>query len=417
VLSRRINALPAGVSPEARPLLAARGIRSLADGLISLVLPAYLLELGYGAWETGAIATATLLGSALLTLAVGLHGGRWSARTLLRGAAILMALTGLGFLGFDQFWPLLLIAFLGTLNPSSGDVSVFLPLEQAELAHLAPDQVRTRLFARYSFVGSMAAAAGALMAGFPDVIGNETGLSREVALKSVFVLYACAGFAAFLIYRRLPLLAAPQALRSSAPLSQSRSTVLTLAALFSLDSFAGGLVVQSLLALWLYQRFGLSLATTGALFFWFGVLSSFSYFAAAWISERIGLVNTMVFTHLPANLCLALAPFAPNLGTTIALLLVRSALSQMDVPTRTSFVMSMVPPEERPAAASVTAVPRSLASALSPMLAGALLTGSLFGWPLVLAGVLKGTYDLLLLILFRNREPLAAGKDRETAPP
>jgi MFS family permease len=180
--------------------------------------------------------------------------------------------------------------------------------------------------------------------------------------------------------------------------------VLTLAALFSLDSFAGGLVIQSLLALWLYSRFGLSLATAGTLFFWFGVLSALSYFAAAWISARIGLVNTMVFTHLPANLCLALAPFAPNLGITLTLLLVRSALSQMDVPTRTSFVMSIVPPEERAAAASVTAVPRSLASALSPMLAGALLTGSGFGWPLVIAGGLKAAYDLLLLLIFGRWE-------------
>lgn len=411
------NALPASPASEARLLLAARGIRSVADGLVSLVLPAYLIELGYGPWETGTIATATLLGSAVLTLAVGLHGGNWSRRALLRGAAVLMVLTGLGFLGSEGFWPLLLVAFVGTLNPSSGDVSVFLPLEQAELARLAPDQVRTRLFARYSFVGSMGAAAGALMAGLPDVVGDATGVSQELALRSVFVLYACAGLAAFMIYRRLPHAAASQAPISRKPLSQSRSTVLTLAALFSLDSFGGGLVVQSLLALWLYQRFGLSLAITGALFFWFGTLSAFSYFAAAWVSERIGLVNTMVFTHLPANLCLALAPFAPNLGMTLALLLIRSALSQMDVPTRTSFVMSVVPPEERPAAASVTAVPRSLASALSPMLAGALLTSSAFGWPLVLAGGLKGAYDLLLLMMFRNRELQGEGQDRGTGPP
>jgi predicted MFS family arabinose efflux permease len=292
---------------------------------------------------------------------------------------------------------------LGTLNPSSGDVSVFLPLEQAELAQLAPDQTRTRLFARYSFVGSIGAAAGALMVGLPDGIDDAVGISREVALKSMFGLYACAGLAAFVIYRSLPQTAAPSPPTSPKPLSQSRSTVLTLAALFSLDAFGGGLVVQSLLALWLYQRFGLSLATTGALFFWFGVLSAFSYFAAAWISERIGLVNTMVFTHLPANLCLALAPFAPDLQWTLTLLLIRSALSQMDVPTRTSFVMSVVSPEERAAAASVTAVPRSLASALGPMFAGALLTSSAFGWPLVMAGSLKATYDLLLLIMFRNR--------------
>jgi predicted MFS family arabinose efflux permease len=181
--------------------------------------------------------------------------------------------------------------------------------------------------------------------------------------------------------------------------------VLTLAALFSLDAFAGGLVVQSLLALWLFERFGLSLATAGAIFFWTGVLSALSYFAAAWIAERIGLINTMVFTHLPANLCLALVPFAPSLPLAIALLLVRSALSQMDVPTRTSYVMAVVAPEERPAAASVTSVPRSLAAAASPTLAGAMLAASGFGWPLVLAGGLKAVYDLLLLVMFRNVRP------------
>ena len=181
--------------------------------------------------------------------------------------------------------------------------------------------------------------------------------------------------------------------------------MLTLAALFSLDAFAGGLVVQSLLALWLFERFGLSLATAGAIFFWTGVLSALSYFAAAWIAERIGLINTMVFTHLPANLCLALVPFAPSLSLAITLLLVRSALSQMDVPTRTSYVMAVVAPEERPAAASVTSVPRSLAAAASPALAGAMLAASGFGWPLVLAGGLKAVYDLLLLVMFRNVRP------------
>jgi MFS family permease len=411
VLRRHTNALPDTMSLDARLLLAARGVRSIADGMVSLVLPAYLIELGYGAWETGAIATATLVGSSILTLGIGLYGRRWSPRTLLPGAAVLMMLTGVCFLGFVGFWPLLLVAFVGTLNPSSGDVSVFLPLEQAELAQLAPDQMRTRLFARYSFIGSMGAAAGALMAGLPDLAITATGSSRELALKSVFLLYAAAGFAAFILYRRLPHTPVEQPPSGHKPLSRSRSTVLTLAALFSLDSFGGGLVVQSLLALWLYQRFGLSLVSTGALFFWFGMLSAFSYFAAAWISERIGLVNTMVFTHLPANLCLALAPFAPNLTWTLILLLVRSALSQMDVPTRTSFVMSVVSPEERSAAASVTAAPRSLASAVSPMLGGALLAASNFGWPLVIAGALKGTYDLLLLFMFRKREPQSSAAE------
>jgi MFS family permease len=399
-----LSLLPPGVAPEARRLLAARGIRSIADGLVSLVLPIYLVEVGYGPWEAGMIATATLAGSALLTLAVGVHGSGWSARTVLCCAAALMALTGIGFVAFEEFWPLLLIAFIGTLNPSSGDVSVFLPLEQAQLAHLAPDTARTRLFARYSFVGSMGAALGALMAGLPDFWDSVLGISRELALKSGFVLYAGAGLLALLIYGGLSRPNPPQRDAGVRPLHRSRGTVLTLAALFSLDSFAGGLVVQSLLALWLYQRFGLSLAATGTLFFWFGVLSAFSYFAAAWVADRIGLVNTMVFTHLPANLCLALAPFAPSLGWTITLLLLRSALSQMDVPTRTSFVMSVVAPDERPAAASISAVSRSLASAASPVIGGALLVGSSFGWPLVIAGGLKAAYDLLLLALFGRWE-------------
>ncbi len=195
----------------------------------------------------------------------------------------------------------------------------------------------------------------------------------------------------------------PRGVRQGPLLSQSRQIVLGLAALFSLDAFAGGFVVQSLLALWLFEKFDLSLATAGLIFFWTGVLSAFSYFIAARIADRFGLLNTMVFTHLPANVCLILTAFAPSLGTAVALLLLRSALSQMDVPTRTSYVMSIVRKDERAAAASVTAVPRSLAAAVSPMLSGALLAISTFGWPLILAGGLKITYDLLLLMLYRKK--------------
>jgi predicted MFS family arabinose efflux permease len=181
--------------------------------------------------------------------------------------------------------------------------------------------------------------------------------------------------------------------------------VYTLAALFSLDSFGGGLVVQSLLALWLFQRFNLSVATAGTIFFWTGVCSAVSYLFAVRLALRIGLVNTMVFTHLPSNVLLLLVPFMPNLPLAIALLLARSALSQMDVPVRNSYVMAVVPPEERPAAASVTAVPRSLASAAGPLLAGYLLGLSAFGWPLIAAGALKGIYDVLMLALFAKVRP------------
>lgn len=387
-------------------LLTARGIRSFGDGLISLVLPVYLLELGYGAVATGIIATTTLLGSALLTLLVGLSAGRAPSRTFLIGAAFLMASTGVAFAVVSDFWPLVVIAFVGTLNPSSGDVSVFLPLEQAELARAIPNRDRTRLFARYSFIGSVMAAVGALAAGLPEGAAKFFGTDTKLALQGAFLAYAGLGAVVLAIYRRLPGAAERQARAPLVhPLRQSRRIVLALAALFSLDAFAGGFVVQSLLALWLFDRFGLSLATAGMIFFWTGVLSAFSYFAAARIADRIGLVNTMVFTHLPSNICLALVAFAPSLWVAVALLLLRSALSQMDVPTRTSYVMAVVSAEERPAAASMTAVPRSLAAAVSPILSGAMLAASSFGWPLILSGGLKIAYDLLLLMLFRKRQP------------
>jgi len=348
------------------------------------------------------IATATLAGSAALTLSIGLFAHRASGRVLLMAVSLLMILTGLAFAGLDDFWPLLAVAFVGTLNPSSGDVSAFLPLEQARLAHLAEASERTRLFARYSFIGSVGAALGALCAGLPELTVSLAGASLKAACQAIFVLYAAAGVAVLLLYARLPRGEKTFPAAGHIPLGSSRQIVLILAALFSLDSFAGGFVIQSLLALWLLDRFGHSLATTGVIFFWTGLLSAFSYFVAVWISERIGLVNTMVFTHLPANVCLLLVPFTPNLWTALALLLVRSALSQMDVPTRTSYVMSVVTPGERAAAASITAVPRSLAAAASPTLAGLLLASSGFGWPLVIGGGLKIAYDLLLLVMFRN---------------
>ena len=247
------------------------------------------------------------------------------------------------------------------------------------------------------------AAVGALAAGLPERAADFFGINSKFGLQGAFLVYAGLGLIVLAIYRSLPAVREPRGVRQGPLLSQSRQIVLGLAALFSLDAFAGGFVVQSLLALWLFEKFDLSLATAGLIFFWTGVLSAFSYFIAARIADRIGLLNTMVFTHLPANVCLILTAFAPSLGTAVALLLLRSALSQMDVPTRTSYVMSIVRKDERAAAASVTAVPRSLAAAVSPMLSGALLAISTFGWPLILAGGLKITYDLLLLMLYRKK--------------
>ena len=396
--------IPAGTTDDAKLLLAARAVRAFGDGFVSVLLPVYLLALGYDAVAVGALSTSTLLGSAALTLLVGFHANRFGRRGLLSTAALLMAGTGLAFATVHAFWPLLLIAFVGTLNPSSGDVSVFLPLEQSLLPQTTPAKARTALFARYSVAGTLAAAAGALCAGVPAMLAANTPLDTTGAIQLLFGLYGLLGLVAFAIYHRLSASIEPHRVEH-APLGGSKRTVFTLAALFSVDAFGGGLVVQSLLALWLFQRFDLSLEAAGALFFWTGVFAAVSFLLAVPLAERVGLINTMVFTHLPSNVLLVLVPFMPNLPLAIALLLARSALSQMDVPTRASYVMAVVPPAERAAAASVTAVPRSLASAVGPLLAGVLLAGSSFGWPLVVAGVLKGAYDLLLLAMFARVRP------------
>jgi MFS family permease len=373
-------------------VLIARALRGFADGFIAIVLPAYLLALGLGVLEVGIISTATLLGSALTTLAVGRWGHRFQIRRLMLGAALLMAATGLGFAGFASFWPLLLVAGLGTLNPSSGDASVFMPLDHTMLANAAD---RTAVFSRYTFVGSMAGALGALASGLPEWSG--------ITLRGMFVLYAAVGILVWLLYLGLPDPRAGEE-KPAVPLGASRGLVWRLAALFSIDSFAGGLVLNSLLALWLFQRFDLSLALAGAFFFWTGLLSAVSQLAAGPLARRIGMVNTMVFTHIPSSLFLIGAAFASSLPAALGFLLARSLLSQMDVPARGAFVMTVVTPAERPAAASFTSVPRSLASALSPSLTGAMFAAGLLAAPLVACGVLKIAYDLALFAAFRRAE-------------
>lgn len=377
-------------------LLLARALRGFADGVVSVSLAGYLITIGFSPVQVSAVVTGTLLGSAALTLAAGLAGHRLAGRTALLWACLLMFFTGAGFAGVTAFWPLLLVAVAGTLNPSAGDVSVFLPVEQAMLAGAAPASRRTALFARYNLSGTFAAAFGALASGLPVVLAERYGWERAAALRSGFVLYTLVAMAAALVYRGLPAGTPERDTGPRTPLARSRRVVLQLAALFSLDSLGGGLVIQSLLVLWLYLRFGLAEETAGVIFFAGSLLTACSQLLAARLAARIGLVNTMVFTHLPANLLLVLAAFAPSAPLAVALLLLRFAFSSMDVPARQSLVMSAVPPEERAAAASVTNVPRSLAAAATPLLAGLLLERTSFGWPLVIAGALKAAYDLLL---------------------
>jgi MFS family permease len=388
--------------PDIKVLYTARGLRGFGDGFAVILLPAYLSAIGYNAIDIGIVAAASLLGSAVLTLAVGLIAPRHDLRKLLLLGAGLMAATGIAFPAFEHIVLIAVVAFIGTINPSAGDIGVFVPLEHAMLARGAPDNERTAVFARYSLIGALSAAAGALGAAIPDVLASA-GIGKIAAFRLMFYAYALLGLIGAILYRRLPRQIGET--RHSAPLGPSRAVVYRLAALFSLDAFAGGFIVQSLLALWLFQRFDLSLSAAASFFFWSSVLSAFSYPVAARLSKRIGLVNTMVFTHIPSSICLILAAFAPSLTMVVALLLVRSALSQMDVPTRTSYVMAVVTPAERTAAASVTAVPRSLASSLSPALSGVLLATSFSGLPLVICGGLKIVYDLALLASFRHIKP------------
>jgi MFS family permease len=411
----RPKLLPPSTSPDVRRIVIGRTIRGFADGFVSVLLAQYLTGLGFSPVEVGAIVTGTLIGSAVLTLGFGFTTHRFPLRTLLLAATAMMVATGLGFAGVIWFWPLLLIAVVGTLNPSAGDVSVFLPTEQALVAGHVEAVHRPRLFAVYNLFAIFAGAFGALVSVAPEALAHRMDWNVTDTQRASFLLYAISGAVIFFIYRKLhedreSLTSVSRAERRGV-LRTSRRTVFELAGLFSLDSAGSGFVVTSLLVLWLHLRFDLSAAQTGAVFFAAGLLGGCSQLLAPRMAKRFGLVRTMVFTHLPANALLALAAFAPTGEIAVALLLVRALFAQMDVPARQAFVMTVVPAEERAAASSVTNVPRSLASAVTPLIAGVLLTHSTFGWPLLIAGVVKFTYDLMLLGLYRN-VPEVSGAQR-----
>ena len=377
-------------------LLVSRGLRGAVDGAVSVLLVGYLTGLGLSTFEVGAIVTGTLFGSALLTIAVGLAAARLHVHRVLFGACALMVGTGIGFASFSSFWPLFLVAVVGTLNPSAGDVSVFLPMEQTLVAETAEANTRTALFARYNLVGALTGALGSLGGGF---LARHSDAASIVLERAAFLGYAITGLVLSVLYRELP---RPEVVPSAAaaPRRRPRRVVLELAALFSLDAFGGGFVVQSMLVLWLSQRFAMRTDLVGTILFAAGILGAGSQLISPRVAARVGLVRTMVYTHLPANIFLILAGVVPDAKLAIAFLLLRAALSQMDVPARQSYVMSVVPPEERPAASSLTNVPRSLAAAAAPLLTGIMLGASSFGWPLICGGVAKAIYDLILLRQF-----------------
>ena len=349
---------------------------------------------------------ASLLGSALLTLSAGFLSRQTTPRTLLLLTSWIMLSTGIALGSVTTFVPLLLISIVTTLNPSAGDVSPFLPIEQAMLSNSVSSEDRTAMFAGYNLIGSLIGALGALCAGVPVFIARTLNASDQTGRQSAFIFYGLAGLLSLALYSRLPRIPLTATSTSRAALSpKSRKTVFTLSALFSLDSFGGGFATQAIFALWMLGRFNVSIESLGALFFGAGIISAFSSLIAVRISQRIGLVKTMVFTHIPASVLLVLVALAPHVSIAITLFLMRAFLSQMDVPVRTSYVMAVVKPEERAAASSITNVPRSLASALPPLAAGWMLDQTTFAWPLLICATCKITYDLLLLKLFTDVAP------------
>jgi MFS family permease len=395
----------ASLSADGWLLVVARGVRTFAYGFLSVVLGLYLAALGHGEAEIGVVFAAAMAGGAATTLLVTAVADRLGRRRMLRLGALLMALAGSVFALTDNLALLVLAALVGAVSPSGGETGPFLAVEQAALPQTTRDEHRTTLFAWYNLVGSLATAVGALVAALPAVVGLD-GLDGYRLLVWCYVL---AGLALFLVFARLspavevePIVGPGR--RPRVGLHRSRRIVAGLAALYAVDAFAGGFIVQGLLAYWFHWRFGVDETRLGALFFGTNLLSALSYLVAARVARRFGLLKTMVFTHLPSNLILLLVPLMPTFPLAALLLLARHALSQMDVPTRQSYTVAVVDPDERSAAAGITTVARNVASAIAPAFAGATLTSPI-GLPFLIAGSLKAAYDLTLYAAFRHVKP------------
>ncbi len=399
---------PGWVSPDGRRVLAARALRNFAYGFMSVLLGIYLEALGYTAAEFGGVLMATLAGSVLLSLLFAAVADRWGRRRVLAGCAALKAIAGVTYALAPPYPILLLAALTGTLGSTSGEIGPFLSLEQAMLPQTCPDLRRTQLFSLYNLQGAVAWSLGALCAGVPSVLERAFGLSSLGSLRIMFVVYGVLALGTLCIFAGLsPAVEAPRegAALPRAHLHRSRGIVLGLSALLGLDSLGGGFVVQSLIALWFYRRWGAGPEVLGPVFMVAGFLQAASYLMAARLAGRIGLLNTMVFTHLPSSILLMLIPAMPSLNLAIACLLARQGLSQMDVPTRQSYMMAVVEPDERTAASSLTNVARNVAQALTPGLAGYAMDVLNLGLPFILGGSLKIVYDLLLLAAFRTVKP------------
>ena len=398
-------------------LFATRFVRLFAYGALSVVLVFYLVGLGFSASRTGLLLTSTLVGDTVVSLYLTTRADRLGRRRMLVIGAGLMASAGLAFAFTSSLWLLVVAGTIGVISPSGGEVGPFLPIEQAALSHVVTDRYRTEVFAWYTLAGSVATALGALAGGtLTHALQQHASMAPVASYRAVLMLYAASGALMAVLFTRVSTdaeavsrgekLAFRATLAGLSGLEHSRYVVFKLSALFALDSFGGGFVIQSFAAYWFYLRFGVDPETLGVVFFAANVLAGISALLASRLARRFGLLNTMVATHLPSNILLILVPLMPNLSTAVLVLLVRFSISQMDVPTRQSYVMAVVRPDERSAAAGITGVARTMGAAISPLFAGLLLARpSLINVPFFIAGTLKLAYDLLLYRAFRAIRP------------
>ena len=388
-------------------LFATRFIRLFAYGSLSVVLVFYLIGVGLSQPQIGMLLTLTLVGDTVVSLVITTRADRIGRRRMLIVGAVLMVIAGLVFASTTNLWLLLLAGTVGVISPSGHEVGPFLSIEQAALSHVVTDRTRTGVFAWYTLIGSVATALGALTAGTATRVFQESLRPLVDTYRGVVMLYAALGVILALLFSRLSRAAEAATLGEKrvhgatflglSGLDRSRDVVFKLSALFALDSFGGGFVVQSFAAYWFYLRFGVDLGTLGVIFFWANIFAGISALLAARLAARLGLIRTMVVTHLPSNVLLILVPLMPSLRLAVLVLLVRFSISQMDVPTRQSYVMGVVTPEERSAAAGITGVARTIGAAISPLFVGLMFANpSLLSVPFYIAGTLKISYDLLL---------------------
>ena len=397
-------------------LFATRFVRLFAYGSLSVILVFYLVGVGLNEAQTGLLLTLTLVGDTVISLVLTTRADRIGRRRTLIVGAVLMTAAGVAFASTNHFGLLLVAGTVGVISPSGHEVGPFLSIEQAALSHVVTDRDRTEMFAWYTLAGSIATALGALAAGAGTRLLQDMGAAPVRSYRAVVVLYAILGLFLAVLFQRLSRAAEATSLGEKralqltvaglSGLDRSRDVVVKLSALFALDSFGGGFVIQSFAAYWFHLRFGVDPGSLGTIFFWANIFAGLSALAASRLAARIGLVRTMVLTHLPSNILLILVPLMPTLWSAVAVLLVRFSISQMDVPTRQSFVMAVVPPEERSAAAGVTGVARTVGASLSPLFAGLLFAHpALINVPFFIAGVLKSAYDLTLYRSFVAVQP------------